>query len=142
MVKIGKKRVCKRKKSHIKVNQKVFSVRKMKRDERKEEHEANNKWNYYITDEKKWTNHETHSHPHAHIFINSMVFRMQPKRKSVKRKSFQCMCSFSLHLLFTHPLTHTFRSYLWCALIEMKRFARLFQVVMAVATTMNENNNV
>lgn len=77
-----------------------------------------------------------------------MPFRMQPKRKSVKRKSFQCVLFFapspySLTHSFIHSLTLLGRAFGVGGLLSKWKDSRdYFQVVMAAAAaaTMNENN--
>lgn len=82
--------------------------------------------------EKKWTNHDTHTH--------KQWYQMQPKRESVKRKSFQCVLFFAPSPFCS--LTHSYaRTFGYGVLLSEWKDARLFQVVMAVAMV-NENNNV
>lgn len=149
MVKIGKKKSVQRKKSHIKVNQKVFfpSVKWKETEEKKNTKQITSEIITLPTKmktEKKWTNHETHSHPPTHIYIHIQWYSECNRKENLWRGKVFNVCALfrSISFSLTHSPTHTIRSYLWCALIEMKRFARLFQVVMAVATTMNEHNNV
>lgn len=151
MVKVGKgeERSVQRKKSHIKVNQKVSSTVKwneMRQNEKKKKRITSE----IITlprkmqTEKKWTNHDTHT-----VTFNGIPNAAGEKICGDEKFSmWVCVLFFapSPFNKFIHPLTHTCRSCpCWwvCALNEMKRFARLFQVVMAaVATTMNEHNYV
>ena len=114
MAKVEKKEWAKEKKSHIKVYRKVFFFAcEMERED--DEEGANNKWNYYITDEnenRKEMNKSWHS---------SNGTRMQPNRKSVKRKSFS-MCTLFRSISFLRPLILTFvPPWLWYALIGMRR---------------------